>query len=94
MQRGNQTGVSEFLLLGLSSWAEQQQLLSVLFLWMYLLGVLGSLFIILAIGSDPHLHTPMYFFLANLSLVDVCFLSTTVPKILANLQTSVVLMPS
>ncbi|XP_001517036.2 olfactory receptor 7G3-like [Ornithorhynchus anatinus] len=86
MQRGNQTGVSEFLLLGLSSWAEQQQLLSVLFLWMYLLGILGSLFVILAISSDPQLHTPMYFFLANLSLVDVCFLSTTVPKILANLQ--------
>ncbi|XP_038598925.1 olfactory receptor 7G3-like [Tachyglossus aculeatus] len=87
MLRGNQTSVSEFLLLGLSDRAEQQQLLSVLFLWMYLLGVLGSLFIILAIGSDPHLHTPMYFFLSNLSLVDVCFLSTTVPKVLANVQT-------
>ncbi|XP_038627684.1 olfactory receptor 7C1-like [Tachyglossus aculeatus] len=88
MGRGNQTGVSEFLLLGLSDQVEQQQLLFALFLWIYLLGVLGSLLIILAIGSDPHLHTPMYFFLTNLSLADVCFLSTTVPKMLANLQTN------
>ncbi|XP_039766211.1 olfactory receptor 7C2 [Ornithorhynchus anatinus] len=87
MEKGNQTSVSEFLLLGLSDRAEQRQLLFVLFLWMYLLGVLGSLLIVLAIGSDPHLHTPMYFFLINLSLADVCFLSTTVPKMLANVQT-------
>ncbi|XP_038627686.1 olfactory receptor 7D4-like [Tachyglossus aculeatus] len=87
MDRGNQTAVSEFLLLGLSDWAEQWQLLFILFLWMYLLGVLGSLLIILAIGSDPHLHTPMYFFLTNLSLADICLLSTTVPKMLVNIQT-------
>ncbi|XP_038627687.1 olfactory receptor 1G1-like [Tachyglossus aculeatus] len=87
MDRGNQTGISEFLLLGLSDWAEQRQLLFMLFLWMYLLGVLGSLLIILAIRSDPHLHTPMYFFLTNLSLADICFLSTTVPKMLVNIQT-------
>ncbi|XP_039766210.1 olfactory receptor 1G1 [Ornithorhynchus anatinus] len=87
MERGNQTSISEFLLLGLSDRAEQQQPLFVLFLWMYLLGVLGSLLIILAIGSDPHLHTPMYFFLTNLSLADICFLSTTVPKMLVNIQT-------
>ncbi|XP_038627688.1 olfactory receptor 7D4-like [Tachyglossus aculeatus] len=87
MDRGNQTSISEFLLLGLSDRAEQRQLLFMLFLWMYLLGVLGSLLIILAIRSDPHLHTPMYFFLTNLSLADVCFLSTTVPKMLVNIQT-------
>ncbi|XP_038597765.1 olfactory receptor 7G3-like [Tachyglossus aculeatus] len=87
MERGNQTGIPEFLLLGLSDWAEQRQLLFLLFLWMYLLGVLGSLLIVLAIGSDPHLHTPMYFFLTNLSLADVCLLSTTVPKMLVNIQT-------
>ncbi|XP_001512465.3 olfactory receptor 24-like [Ornithorhynchus anatinus] len=87
MERGNQTGISEFLLLGLSDRMEQQQLLFVLFLCLYLLGVLGSLLIILAVISDPHLHTPMYFFLTNLSLADVCFLSTTVPKMLVNIQT-------
>ncbi|XP_001516605.2 olfactory receptor 7A10-like [Ornithorhynchus anatinus] len=87
MERGNQTAVSEFLLLGLSDRVEQQQFLFVLFLWMHLLGVLGSLLIVLAIGSNPHLHTPMYFFLTNLSLADICFLSTTVPKMLINVQT-------
>ncbi|XP_038597754.1 olfactory receptor-like protein OLF4 [Tachyglossus aculeatus] len=87
MERGNQTGILEFLLLGLSDRAEQQQPLFILFLWMYLLGFLGSLLIILAIGSDPHLHTPMYFFLTNLSLTDVCLLSTTVPNMLVNIQT-------
>ncbi|XP_038597786.1 olfactory receptor 7C2-like [Tachyglossus aculeatus] len=87
MEKGNQTSFSEFLLLGLSDRAEQRQLLFVLFLWMYLLGFLGSLLIVLAISSDPHLHTPMYFFLINLSLADICFLSTTVPKMLVNVQT-------
>ncbi|XP_070270116.1 olfactory receptor 7A10-like [Myotis yumanensis] len=54
---------------------------------MYLVTVLGNLLIILAISSDSHLHTPMYFFLSNLSLVDICFTSTTVPKMLVNIQT-------
>ncbi|XP_038627725.1 olfactory receptor 7G3-like [Tachyglossus aculeatus] len=87
MAGGNQSSLSEFLLLGLSDRAEQQQLLFVPFLCMYLLGVLGNLLIVLAIGSDRHLHTPMYFFLSNLSAVDACFLSTTVPKMLCNIQT-------
>ncbi|XP_038597751.1 olfactory receptor-like protein OLF4 [Tachyglossus aculeatus] len=86
MEKGNQTSITEFLLLGLSDWAKQWQLLFVLFLWFYLLGVVGNLLIVLAISSDPHLHTPMYFFLTNLSLADICFLSTTVPKILVNIQ--------
>ncbi|XP_038597573.1 olfactory receptor-like protein OLF4 [Tachyglossus aculeatus] len=86
MERGNQTGVSEFLLLGLSNLAEQRQLLFMLLLWLYLLGVLGSLLIVLAVSFDPHLHTPMYFFLTNLSLADICFLSTMVPKMLVNIQ--------
>nr|XP_044607664.1 olfactory receptor 7D4-like [Equus asinus] len=53
---------------------------------MYLVTVLGNLFIILAISSDSHLHTPMYFFLSNLSFVDICFISTIVPKMLVNIQ--------
>ncbi|XP_038597753.1 olfactory receptor-like protein OLF4 [Tachyglossus aculeatus] len=89
MEKRNQTSITEFLLLGLSDRAEQQQLLFVLFLWLYLLGVVGSLLIVLAIGSDPHLHTPMYFVLTNLSLANICFLSTTVPKMLVNIQTHV-----
>ncbi|XP_049644211.1 olfactory receptor 7A17-like [Suncus etruscus] len=54
---------------------------------MYLITVLGNLLIILAVSSDSHLHTPMYFFLCNLSLVDICFTSTTIPKMLENIQT-------
>ncbi|KAM4889396.1 olfactory receptor 7E178-like [Thomomys bottae] len=53
---------------------------------MYLITMLGNLLIILAVTSDPHLHTPMYFFLSILSLDDICFTSTTVPKMLVNIQ--------
>ncbi|XP_076998152.1 olfactory receptor 1F1-like [Tamandua tetradactyla] len=84
MNWANQSSVSEFLLLGLSRQPQQQQLLFWLFLIMYLATVLGNLLIILAIGADSRLHTPMYFFLSNLSFVDICFSSTTVPKMLTN----------
>ncbi|XP_075384354.1 olfactory receptor 1F1-like [Tenrec ecaudatus] len=84
MGGANQSSVSEFLLLGLSRQPQQQQLLFVLFLSMYLATVLGNLLIILAISTDSRLHTPMYFFLSNLSFVDLCFSSTNVPKMLVN----------
>ncbi|XP_037018276.2 olfactory receptor 7A10 [Artibeus jamaicensis] len=87
MAAGNLTTVSEFLLLGLSEAPELRSLLFGLFLSMYLITVLGNLLIILAVSSDSHLHTPMYFFLSNLSLVDICFTSTTIPKMLVNIQT-------
>nr|XP_027779387.1 olfactory receptor 7A17-like [Marmota flaviventris] len=87
MEPGNNTRVSEFLLLGFSEEPELQPLIFGLFLSMYLVTVLGNLLIILAIISDSHLHTPMYFFLSNLSFVDICFTSTTIPKMLVNIQT-------
>ncbi|EHB03145.1 Olfactory receptor 1F1 [Heterocephalus glaber] len=80
----SQSSISEFLLLGLSRQPQQQQLLFLLFLTMYLATVLGNLLIVLAISTDSRLHTPMYFFLSNLSFMDICFSSTTVPKVLAN----------
>ncbi|XP_055964609.1 olfactory receptor 7A10-like [Sorex fumeus] len=86
MEAENETHISEFLLLGLSRKPELQSLIFGLFLSMYLVTVLGNLLIILATITDPHLHTPMYFFLSNLSLVDICFTSSTVPKMLVNLQ--------
>ncbi|KAM6218654.1 olfactory receptor 7E178-like [Rhynchocyon petersi] len=73
--------------MGLSEDPELQHLLFGLFLSMYMITVTGNLLIILAVSSDPHLHTPMYFFLSNLSLADLGFISTTVPKMLVNLQT-------
>ncbi|CAI9169773.1 unnamed protein product [Rangifer tarandus platyrhynchus] len=86
METQNQTDVAEFLLLGLSEDPGQQPLLFGLFLTMYLVTVLGNLLIMLAIGSDSHLHTPMYFFLSNLSFTDLCFSTTTVPKMLVNIE--------
>ncbi|ELW54124.1 olfactory receptor 7D4 [Tupaia chinensis] len=86
MEAENLTEVTEFLLLGLSEDPELQPLLFGLFLSMYLVTILGNLLIILAISSDSHLHTPMYFFLSNLSFVDICITSTTVPMMLANIH--------
>ncbi|KAM6216819.1 olfactory receptor 7A10-like [Rhynchocyon petersi] len=87
MEPGNYTQVSEFILLGLSDEKELQSFLLGLFLSMYLVTFVGNLLIILATITDSHLHTPMYFFLSNLSFVDICFTSTTVPKMLLNIHT-------
>ncbi|KAM6218660.1 olfactory receptor 7C1-like [Rhynchocyon petersi] len=86
MEPENKTSVPEFILLGLSKEAELQPLLFGLFLSMYLVTFAGNLLIIVAIIRDSRLHTPMYFFLSNLSLTDICFTSTTVPKMLLNIQ--------
>uniref|UniRef100_A0A452TF36 Olfactory receptor n=1 Tax=Ursus maritimus TaxID=29073 RepID=A0A452TF36_URSMA len=87
MDPGNDTGISEFLLMRFSEKPELQPLIFGLFLSMYLITVFGNLLLILVVSSDSHLHTPMYFFLANLSFADICFTSTTVPKMLWNIQT-------
>ncbi|KAB0353789.1 olfactory receptor 7A17-like [Muntiacus reevesi] len=87
MEPGNNTQFSEFFLLGFSADPELQPLIFGLFLSMYLIAVFGNLIIILVTISDSHLHTPMYFFLSNLSFVDICFTSTTIPKMLKNIQT-------
>ncbi|XP_037363846.1 olfactory receptor-like protein OLF4 [Talpa occidentalis] len=87
MKSINDIQVSEFLLLRFSEAAELQPLILGLFLTMYLITVFGNLLIIQVISSDSHLHTPMYFFLSNLSFADICFTSTTIPKMLVNIQT-------
>nr|XP_006997763.1 olfactory receptor 1361-like [Peromyscus maniculatus bairdii] len=84
MDGDNQTITTEFLLLGLSEESDQEEVVFGLFLGMYMVTISGNLLIILAISCDPHLHTPMYFFLANLSTVDICFSSVSVPKALVN----------
>ncbi|XP_006875238.1 PREDICTED: olfactory receptor 7A10-like [Chrysochloris asiatica] len=86
MEPRNNTRISVFLLMGFSEEPELQPFFFDLFLSMYLITIFGNMLIILIIISDAHLHTPMYFFLANLSFVDICFSSTTVPKMLANIQ--------
>ena len=87
MKPQNLTGVSEFLLLDLSGYPDLQPLLFGLFLSMYLVTILGNLLLILAVTSDSHLHIPMYIFFSNLSLTDVSFSTTTIPKMLVNFQT-------
>ncbi|XP_010623998.1 olfactory receptor 7G2 [Fukomys damarensis] len=87
MKFKNQTIVSGFLLLGLTDDPELQPLIFCLFLLIYLVTILGNLLIILAISSHSHLHTPMYFFLSSLSFTDICTSTTTIPKMLMNIQT-------
>uniref|UniRef100_A0A2I3RDY1 Olfactory receptor n=1 Tax=Pan troglodytes TaxID=9598 RepID=A0A2I3RDY1_PANTR len=84
MGTDNQTWVSEFILLGLSSDWDTQVSLFVLFLVMYVVTVLGNCLIVLLIRLDSRLHTPMYFFLTNLSLVDVSYATSIVPQLLAH----------
>ncbi|XP_004441839.1 PREDICTED: olfactory receptor 1361-like [Ceratotherium simum simum] len=78
----------DFVISGLSSDTEKWQFLFGLFLVLYFLSLLGNLLLLLAIGADIRLHTPMYFFLSQLSLVDLCFTTTTAPKMLEDLWTS------
>ncbi|KAM6168525.1 olfactory receptor-like protein OLF3 [Erethizon dorsatum] len=84
MEPDTKTWVSEFILLGLSSdWGIQVSLF-VLFLIMYLVTVLGNFLTVLLIRWDGRLHTPMYFFLTNLSLVDVSYATCIVPQLLVH----------
>ncbi|EPY73016.1 olfactory receptor 412-like protein [Camelus ferus] len=86
MVKGNLSVTPEFLLLGLSEVPEHQPFLFCLFLTMYLVAVVGNLLIVLAISATSTLHIPMYFLIASLSCVDVCFTSVTVPKMLLNMH--------
>ncbi|XP_029471368.1 olfactory receptor 1F1-like [Rhinatrema bivittatum] len=85
MEKKNQTAVTEFLLLGITDHVELRGPLFVIFLVMYLMNLLGNGTMILVISGNSQLHSPMYFFLCNLSFVDMCFSSVTVPKMLSNL---------
>ncbi|NXR45503.1 OR5V1 protein, partial [Hippolais icterina] len=77
----NQTQVTEFVLLGFS---HGRPFLFALFLAIYLATLLGNSAILCLVSLDPRLHSPMYFFLSQLSCLDLCYSSVTVPKILAN----------
>ncbi|XP_031200055.1 olfactory receptor 7A17-like [Mastomys coucha] len=87
MEPENITATSIFILLGFSRENDIQPLLFGMFLFIYLVCIIGNMLIVLIINSDAHLQTPMYFFLSNLSFTDICFISTTVPKMLVNIQT-------
>ncbi|XP_069098213.1 olfactory receptor 5V1-like [Pleurodeles waltl] len=85
MESGNQTSVKDFILLGLSQDQQLKGPLFMVFFVMYFTSLLGNLTIILTIWMDIHLHTPMFFFLSNLSFLDLCYSSVTVPKMLFSL---------
>ena len=84
MGRGNSTLVTEFVLLGLTDRPDLQPILFVLFLGIYLITMGGNLGMLLLIRIDPRLHTPMYFFLASLSCLDLCYSTNVTPKMLVN----------
>ncbi|XP_071885651.1 olfactory receptor 14C36-like [Anas platyrhynchos] len=80
----NSSSISEFLLLAFADTWELQLLHFALFLGIYLAALLGNGLILTAVACDHRLHTPMYFFLLNLALLDLGSISTTVPKAMAN----------
>ncbi|XP_036758804.2 olfactory receptor 7G2-like [Manis pentadactyla] len=82
----NHTDIPEILLLGLTDDPGMQPFLFGLFLSMYLVTILGNLIIILAVSSDPHLHTPMNYFLCILSFTDIWISTTTAPQMLVNIN--------
>ncbi|XP_075700940.1 olfactory receptor-like protein OLF3 [Rhinoderma darwinii] len=84
MEDMNQTATFRFILIGLSTNPYLQTLYFVIFLVMYIVTVLGNVLIIVVVRIDTRLQTPMYFFLSNLSFIDLCFSSTIVPKLLIN----------
>ncbi|XP_044840893.1 putative olfactory receptor 10D4 [Mauremys mutica] len=85
MGQVNHTVVTHFILLGIPNTDGLQTILFITFLAFYLCTLLGNLLIFSAILTDPRLHTPMYFFLCNLSMLDIGFSSISTPKILVNL---------
>ena len=84
MAPGNDSFVTEFILLGLTDRPDLQLPLFFLFLGMYMVTVLGNLGLIILIALNSHLHTPMYFFLFNLSFIDLCYSSVFTPRMMIN----------
>ncbi|XP_008054950.1 olfactory receptor 5AN1-like [Carlito syrichta] len=82
--KGNITEITYFILLGFSDFPRIITVLFVIFLVIYIMSLTCNLGLIVLIRMDSHLHTPMYFFLSNLSFTDICYVSSTVPKMLSN----------
>ncbi|XP_075818755.1 olfactory receptor 4K3-like [Microtus pennsylvanicus] len=85
MEETNQSLVPEFIFQGLCNSRELQIFLLLPFSTLYLMTMVGNLFVVILIITDHHLHSPMYFFLANLSFVDLCLSSVTTPKMITDL---------
>ncbi|XP_010631402.1 olfactory receptor 4D11 [Fukomys damarensis] len=85
MELGNYTRVKEFIFLGITQSRELSWVLFLLLSSVYITTLLGNLLIMVTVTCDSRLHTPMYFLLRNLSVLDICFSSITVPKVLVDL---------
>ncbi|XP_040823628.1 olfactory receptor 2J3-like [Ochotona curzoniae] len=85
MEKINASSEDYFILLGFSHWPHLEVALFVLILMFYLMTLIGNLFIIILSYLDSHLHTPMYFFLSNLSFLDLCYTTSSIPQLLVNL---------
>ncbi|XP_015270335.1 PREDICTED: olfactory receptor 5V1-like [Gekko japonicus] len=81
----NETALTEFLILGFSSLQHLQLLIFFIFIITYICTLVGNISIITIACLDPQLHTPMYFFLGNLSFLDICYTTTNVPQMLVHL---------
>ncbi|XP_010842004.1 PREDICTED: olfactory receptor 5AN1 [Bison bison bison] len=79
---GNITEITHFILLGFSDFPRIIVVLFVVFLLIYILTMTWNLSLLILIRMDSHLHTPMYFFLSNLSFMDICYVTSTAPKML------------
>lgn len=88
MERANSTLVTQFVFVRFSNSPHLQLLFFHLFLLVYLLSLVGNALIVLIVALDGHLHTPMYFFICNLSSVELWYTTVTVPKMLANFLSS------
>ncbi|XP_037019183.2 olfactory receptor 9I1 [Artibeus jamaicensis] len=87
MAKNNLTTVTNFILMGFTDYSGLESLLFLVFLNFYLVTLLGNVGMIILIQLDVQLHTPMYFFLSHLSLLDACYSSVITPQILATLAT-------
>ncbi|XP_052045356.1 olfactory receptor 5AN1-like [Apodemus sylvaticus] len=81
----NITEITQFILLGFSDFPQITALLFVMFLILYITTLTWNLSLVVLIRMDSYLHTPMYFFLSHLSFIDICYITSTVPKMLSNL---------
>ncbi|XP_078518796.1 olfactory receptor 1E5-like [Lissotriton helveticus] len=88
MHGRNETSVTEFILLGLSDHPDQQSILFISFLIIYILALLGNTLIMMLIALSPQLHYPMYLFISALNISDIGLTSSTAPKMLTNIYTN------
>uniref|UniRef100_A0A8C5SKR5 G-protein coupled receptors family 1 profile domain-containing protein n=1 Tax=Laticauda laticaudata TaxID=8630 RepID=A0A8C5SKR5_LATLA len=94
LRNGNQTSwPKEFILIGISNYWVTNIALFVTFVFIYMMAVMGNLLLVLLVIVDSHLHSPMYFFLSNFSVLEVCYTSTVVPQMLTHLLSEERIIP-